>query len=420
VQDANAQSPSPHIVGGRAAEPGAWPWQVALVYRTEREAYNGFFCGGSLIASDWVLTAAHCLDGTDATLIDVLIGAHRLTANAPRIQADRALIHPDYGEFTLDGDLGLLHLSQPVTNTALSLFGPAHGAELAYLRGTVTGWGNMDPSSWLGEFPDVLQEVSLPLIGADPCGATWGQALGDKHICAGYPNMTKAVCSGDSGGPLMVQTPGGEWLQVGIVSAGPIGCTDSTLPDIFTRVGAYRQWIDGCMQNPESALCTGADVFEPDNTPVEAAVYNTFGVTQTHTFHRAGDQDWLQFDVSEGHFYQIQTQHVVTYTAPVDTVVWLFGDMGRTPLAYNDDGSSRPPFPLFGTVINDSRLNWRALRDGRLYLSVENLAATTGVYPPFGPTVKYAIVVREYAHQAYLPAIEHNTGKQPLDAGAAP
>jgi hypothetical protein len=161
----------------------------------------------------------------------------------------------------------------------------------------------------------------------------------------------------------------------------------------------------------------GADAFEPDDIPQEAAVYAAYGVTQTHTFHKAGDQDWLQFDVRAGHLYQIQTQHIMTFTAPVDTVVWLFDDEGRTALAYNDDGEARPPFPLFGTVINDSHLKWRAQQDGRLYLSVENLAITTGVYPPYGPNVKYAIVVHEYAHQTYLPAIGHDTPLQPPEDG---
>jgi hypothetical protein len=50
---------------------------------------------------------------------------------------------------------------------------------------------------------------------------------------------------------------------------------------------------------------------------------------------------------------------------------------------------------------------------------VENLATTTGVYPPYGPNVKYAIIVHEYAHQTYLPAIVHNALKQPPGTSAA-
>jgi secreted trypsin-like serine protease len=403
------QEQSPDIVGGREAEPGAWPWQVALVVHTSSQAYNGFFCGGSLIASEWVLTAAHCLDGIDASLIDVLIGTHQLSSNERRVQADRALMHPDYSYFTFDGDLGLLHLSEPVTYTAVTLFTPGvDGNELDYLRGTVTGWGNMDPYSWFGQFPDVLQEVALPLIGYQACSDRWGWQFSDKQICAGYPIMNKAVCSGDSGGPLMVQKPDGHWRQVGIVSAGQLGCVGGTMPDIFTRTAAYKPWIDACLQNPDADVCMGADTYEPDNTAQQATVYGTFGVTETHSFHQAGDQDWLKIDVKAGHLYQIQTQYVVTYTAPVDTLVWLFGDEGRTPLAYNDDGAVRDPFPLFGAVVDDAALLWRAKADGQLYVSVENNASSVDLYRPYGPYAKYAIIIREYPHQAYLPTLSRD------------
>lgn len=410
------QEQSPDIVGGREADPGAWPWQVALIVHTSSQAYNGFFCGGSLIAPEWVLTAAHCLDDIDASLIDVLVGTHLLSSNERRIQADRSLMHPDYSAFTLDGDLGLLHLSEPVTNTAIAVFAPdTDGAELNYLRGTVTGWGNMNPYSWFGVFPDALQEVSLPLIGYQACTSQWGFPFSDKQICAGYPIMNKAVCNGDSGGPLVVQKPDGQWRQIGIVSAGQISCAGGTLPDIFTRAGAYKPWIDACMQDPDSPVCVGADTYEPDDTAQQAQLYDTFGVIETHTFHQAGDQDWLKFDVKAGYLYQIQTQHVVTWTAPVDTVVWLFDDQGNTPLTYNDDATIQPPFPLFDTVLDDSGLTWRARADGQLYVNIENNASSLDVYRPYGPNAKYTVVIREYSHQAYMPSIGHQ-----LEATATP
>ena len=414
------QEQSPDIVGGREAAPGAWPWQVALVVHTYSQAYNGFFCGGSLIAPEWVLTAAHCLAGIDASLIDVLVGAHLLSSNERRIQVDKMLIHPDYSPITIEGDLGLLHLSEPVTNTALTLFAPAaDGVELDYLRGTVVGWGNMDPFGWFGQYPDALQEVSLPLIGYQACGNLWGFPFTSNLICAGYPNMAKAVCSGDSGGPLMVQKPDGQWRQIGIVEAGPLGCAGGGAPDIFTRTAGYAPWIEGCMQNPVAPVCTGADTYEPDDTAQAASVYATFGVTETHNFHQPGDQDWLKFDAKAGHLYQIQTQYYVTYTTAVDTVVWLFGDEGHTPLAYNDNGKFKNLFPLFGTVADDSVLLWRATADGQLYVSVENNSASGNSYVSYGPNAKYAIAIRESAHQAYLPAVNREANASTSSGGAS-
>ncbi len=406
------QEQSPDIVGGREAAPGAWPWQVALVSHNSSNAYYGQYCGGSLIAPDWVLTAAHCLEGTPASSVDVMVGVHRLTESWPRIQADRVLLHPDRSEFTLDGDVALLHLSMPVTQTTIALFtAGADGSELDYLRGTVVGWGNMDPNSWFGEFPDALQEVALPLIGWENCRQIWGDAISDKQICAGYPIMNKSTCSGDSGGPLMVQKTNGQWLQVGIVEAGPYPCAGAEYPDIFTRISAYGSWIEGCMQNPDDITCTGADSYEPDDTAPAAHLYTSFGITETHSFHQAGDQDWLRFAVQAGHLYEIRTQHVVTSTVEVDTLIWLFTNEGRTPLAYNNDGISpvdEQPVDEQQTedMANDSLLRWRAGADGELYVSVENMASPFSAAPAYGAHAKYAIAIVDYAHQSYLPSIE--------------
>jgi hypothetical protein len=291
---------------------------------------------------------------------------------------------------------------------------------MKYLRATVTGWGNMDPYTWYGMFPDALQELALPLIDYQTCSNAWNYPFSEKQICAGYTVMNKAVCNGDSGGPLVVQKPDGAWRQVGIVSAGQLGCVGSPLPDIFTRVGAYKPWIDACVADPNSAACVGADKYEPDDVVAQAQVYATFGVTQTHSFHQAGDQDWFEFDARQGHLYLIQTQHEVTYTAPVDTVVWLFGDEGRTPLAFNDDAGATAPFPLFGTIVEDSGLIFRAQANATLHVSVENNASAVDIYRPYGPNTKYTISISEWPHQAYLPVINQLLEDEPATEAPPP
>lgn len=413
------QEQSPDIIGGREAAPGAWPWQVALVYRFSSEAYAGFFCGGSLIAPDWVLTAAHCIDEMEATTVDVLVGTNLLSANAPRIPVDAALMNGAYVRGGLDGDIALLHLAQPVTQTTIALFDPAaDGVELDYRRGTVTGWGNTDPSSLFGVYPDALQEVSLPLVDTAACSRRWENEIGSRIICAGYPTMTKSACYGDSGGPLMVQQADGRWLQVGIVKAGEAGCPAGVLPNLFTRVASYRDWVTACVQDSNSRACTGADAYEVDDTPSAAGLYSTFGVSQTHTLHQKGDQDWIKFDVQAGHLYQIQTTYPFTLLGRLDTVVWLFADEGHTPLAYNDD------YPFVGDpqgdTIHDALLSWRASEDGQLYASVENLAGVTGATFPYGPDVRYTLTIYDYAQQTYLPAVlQPEPTRTPLPSTAA-
>src|SRR5688500_18515972 len=78
-----APEEDPEIVGGREAEPGAWPWQAALVQAQSANAFNGQFCGGTLIAPEWVLTAAHCVDaGEEPGELHVVLGRHQLSTDA--------------------------------------------------------------------------------------------------------------------------------------------------------------------------------------------------------------------------------------------------------------------------------------------------------------------------------------------------
>ena len=202
-----------------------------------------------------MLTAAHCLEDLDASLIDVLVGSHKLSSNARRIQADRSLIHPDYSYFSLDGDLGLLHLSEALTDTTITQFAPARtGPSWTICAARSRGGATWTPTAGLASSPMCCKRLRCRLSAMKPAARPGGCRLADKQICAGYPTMPKAVCSGDSGGPLMIQKPDGQWRQVGIVSAGPYGCVGGSSPDIFTRTAAYTPWIEGCLQTPSGGL----------------------------------------------------------------------------------------------------------------------------------------------------------------------
>ena len=81
---------APDIIGGRESAPGAWPWQAAIVFSRYENAYVGQYCGGSLIAPEWVLTAAHCVDGEPAVPMDVVLGRNKLSvAEGERISVTR-------------------------------------------------------------------------------------------------------------------------------------------------------------------------------------------------------------------------------------------------------------------------------------------------------------------------------------------
>ncbi len=290
------------------------------------------------------MTAAHCVDGAEASRVDVLLGAHRLSDGGLTVRAEDILVHPDYDPFLSDSDLALIHLSEPVTYTPISLYRTIPDeTEQSHVRATTIGWGASDIGDFFSiTYPDALREVSIPLVDFDTCYSAYGGGITENMLCAGYEKLLKGSCYGDSGGPLMVQDKAGEWLQVGIVSFGPYGCISFGLYDVFTRVGAFTDWIDACVANMDTAACNGADLYEPDNSMAAARVYTDFGTPEMHTFHVAGDQDWLRFDVKKDHLYVVSTASVNDFTTLVDTVIWLFEDDGFTPITYNDEGPSIP------------------------------------------------------------------------------
>ncbi|MBW7882085.1 MAG: serine protease [Caldilineaceae bacterium] len=417
------QAASPDIVGGREAIPGAWPWQVALVVRTVDDTYDGQFCGGTLIASDWVLTAAHCVDGTEASLVDALVGAHRLTDGGHRVTADHIIVHPAFDPYYLDSDLALIHLTEAVTQTPISLYKTVPDRdEISYVRGTITGWGVTDPSgSWL-QSANSLHEVSLPLVDHDRCLEAWWWGITDNMICAGYNTLAKGACYGDSGGPLMVQETDGTWRQVGIVSFGPYMCYGYYIYDVFTRVAPFTEWIEACMADMDAMLCSGADIFEPDDDSTMAREYNPFGQPEIHTMHASTDQDWVKFDVEIGKTYLIQTMRDISpgFVPYVNTAVWLYEVDGRTPITYNDD--SPAPYEIsnglpaaaihqglvsedslsFAVAFEDSRIMWRADRTGPVFAAVELLPDIYGPSP--GSRTRYQFIISEYP-DSYIPVV---------------
>ncbi len=403
---APAQADDPDIIGGREAQPGAWPWQVALLNRLQPNSYLAQFCGGTLIGEEWVLTAAHCVEGAEASLIDVLVGAHRLSDSGTRIVPAQIIAHPDYDPNELDNDLALIRLSTPVTNTPIALYGTITGtSELDYLRATVIGWGAKSSDGWNFEYPDALREVSLPLVSREHCARNlWYDTITENMICAGYETLTMGACYGDSGGPLMVQKADTSWSQVGIVSWGPSGCIDAGRYDVFTRVSRYTEWITTCMADPDALHCRGGDGYEPDNGPATAQQLDGPISNQMHTFHESGDQDWIKLDVEAGKEYIFMTSRVTETVPFLKTVLWLFDGDGRTPITYTE--TTETPWSWLpwepDTFQESARLVWRADRSGPIYISAELLP---DFYEQvYGPSTRYWLTVGEY-ERTFLPLL---------------
>ena len=131
----------------------------------------------------------------------------------------------------------------------------------------VTGWGRSEKGNIQHPFntilsfscqlsgsvtTDVLQKLDQPLVEWQKCARIWdgiGWPVTEKHICVGDLTSENGVCTGDSGGPVQCKLNNGEWAQLGITSWTASSCTAQGYAAVFTRVSAFRQWIEDKIEN---------------------------------------------------------------------------------------------------------------------------------------------------------------------------
>lgn len=227
---------TPQIVGGQESAPYSRPYQVALLMNGRQG------CGGTLISSNWVLTAAHCLDNASTSSLTVKVGSHSMrSGDGQTIRVSQIINHENWrgaNGIRSGYDIGLLKLASPASVQYKPAKLPTQAIEQQYAGVgsyvTVSGWGL---TSNRGSQSDVLREVDLPVITNASCSSQLRFNIPGFVICGGGTGGVSA-CNGDSGGPYAVSA-NGEFYSIGTVSWGS-ECRGATA---FTRTTSYVDWI---------------------------------------------------------------------------------------------------------------------------------------------------------------------------------
>eukprot|EP00594_Rhizosolenia_setigera_P016861 CAMPEP_0178975756 /NCGR_PEP_ID=MMETSP0789-20121207/23388_1 /TAXON_ID=3005 /ORGANISM="Rhizosolenia setigera, Strain CCMP 1694" /LENGTH=295 /DNA_ID=CAMNT_0020664635 /DNA_START=246 /DNA_END=1134 /DNA_ORIENTATION=+ len=188
---------SSKIVGGTEASPGRYTYQAALI-----DSDGDQFCGGSLILSGWVLSAAHCVDNP-GDVASVQIGRIDLTDSSETyedIVVLEEILHPDWNSDTEENDIMLLKLATDSMAQVVT-YDTGSADTSAGIDVTVMGWGKTTEG---GSSSDKLLEVELDIVSNADCGAEDAHdgEITDVMLCAARDG--KDSCQGDSGGPLII------------------------------------------------------------------------------------------------------------------------------------------------------------------------------------------------------------------------
>lgn len=262
-------SPSQAIVGGNLVTSDAkYPWVAAIF--TGSDPGSGQFCGGILVASDVVVTAAHCTDELLNNLaiglpldpfrtrdpaglrLKVMVGSRYLGANrGEQRYVSEVREHPSV-------DLTVLVLESPVTVDPIPYLRPGSAAFLDApgTTATILGWGLTSEG---GSGSRTMREAEVPIVSDASCGQSYADPFWDPipvvgpefgwgwdpsiMICAGYPEGGTDTCQGDSGGPLVVKRLDGSWILAGDTSFGE-GCARPGYPGVYGELRAAAAFID--------------------------------------------------------------------------------------------------------------------------------------------------------------------------------
>jgi trypsin len=365
------------IIGGGVTDSNRFPYAVSI------SDDIGHFCGGSLIAPDMVLTAAHCQGGS----YNAVIGRHNLNSNSGEsIPMDQEFPHPEYNDKVTDADWMLVKLKSSTTQNIpfikINYDGskPSPGQEV-----TVMGWGDTTADDMTSELAERLMSVTVNAISNQECDDSEGSIGGwnenyhnqitENMLCA--KDNGEDSCQGDSGGPLVIlgNDPSQD-VQVGVVSWG-IGCASRDFPGVYARVSRVTDWIKTtvCQESsqPPADLCGGAAVTTDDSpssgddapTTNDDDGNDDDGVSSPPPSPSSGDDSVTDDNSSDDvYFYHDDDGMGGTYAAD-DNDVPSDDDNGSddhvstddNTATYDDDDDSVTPWPTWAPTTEPTEEN---------------------------------------------------------------
>lgn len=264
-------SASGRIINGKVVDDATfssrYPGLVALQdSRRGTTQYSQFGCGGTLVSTTKVLTAAHCMDGVPIASLKVLAGTPSLDQTSRTVTqlvaAQSVVVHPLWNKLDVSkgNDLAVITLATPVVVSATAapmsvvgagednVWGAGRGVTPAPERGPwVVGWGSTSAGAGTPTMPHVAYDTNIQVLPDTSCPAYyWGPTFrSDLNLCAGGARTEEPAgsgsCNGDSGGPV-VANANGAWRVVGVVSYGAKPC-DPKQPAAYVKLAAYRSWL---------------------------------------------------------------------------------------------------------------------------------------------------------------------------------
>lgn len=226
----------PRIVGGRQVQNREdFAYQVSLRFSKMH------FCGGVILDSRNVLTAAHCVYNLPTLkYLEVFVGdlnVRSISNNTVSVRVTNATIHEHFEDRLLLNDICILKLEKDLEFSSTVKSVPLWTLNDTFeddLRCNVSGWGTTE---YKGNSSNNLLYLELPLIERKNCSKYYGNAIDPGMVCAGFEEAGRDSCEGDSGGPLVCENK-----LMGLVSWG-FQCARAMHPGVYTDVREYSDWI---------------------------------------------------------------------------------------------------------------------------------------------------------------------------------